>query len=120
MVVFFLLFACQEKDRSDVLLGDSEFHSTSVDCVGFSLEECPEECNILIGIPEVEAAEGSTCIDSEMGTQPASCGEYAASDEDSPEPGRFFAEDDSGVCWMFSSSFTPTGWGECGPIDDCQ
>ena len=117
MLGILVLFACQEKG---VLFGDSERDSYAVDCVRLSIEECPEECNIFTGIPEFEDSEGNTCIDLEMDTQPASCGEYADPAAGSPVNGIFFAEDDDGVCWVFSSSFVPTGWTECGPIDECR
>ena len=119
MLGVLILFACQEKDSSDVLLGDTERDRYAVGCVGSSIEECPEECNIFTGIPEVEDSEGNTCIDLEMDAQPASCGEYASPGAGSPMSGNFFAEDDDGTCWVFSSSFVPTGWTECGPIEEC-
>ena len=119
MLVFLILFACQDKDNSDVLFGDPEGGRYSHNCVSFSIEECPEECNIFTGIPEIEDSEGNTCIDFEMEVQPATCGEYASPGAGSPVGGVFYAEDDDGICWMFSSSFVPTGWTECGPIDEC-
>ena len=119
MFVFLILFACQEKESADVLYGNPEDTQSAVECVRFSIEECPEECNIFTGIPEIEDSEGNTCIDLEMNAQPASCGEYAAPDAGSPVNGNFFAEDDDGICWLFSSSILPTGWTECGPIEEC-
>ena len=109
MLGLLILLACQEKDGSDVLSGFPEDDRYSVDCVDLSIEECSEECNIFTGIPEVEDSEGNTCTDSEMDEQPASCGKYASPDAGSPVNGSFFSEDDDGICWMFSSSFVPTG-----------
>ena len=80
MLGILVIFACQEKEGSGVLFEDPERDSYVVDCVLLSIEECPEECNIFTGIPEVEDSEGNICIDLEMDTQPASCGEYAAPD----------------------------------------
>ena len=120
MLGVLILFACQEKTDSGTLSGDSESDSYAIDCGSLSVEECPEECNIFTGRPEVEDSEGNSCIDLEMDPQPASCGEYAPPDAGSPVDGNFFAEDDNGICWVFSSSFVPTGWAECGPIDECQ
>ena len=119
MLIVVIFFACQEKDRSGVLLGDSEHGHYALECESLSTEQCPEECNLFTGLPEVEDSEGSTCIDWEMEAQPASCGEYASPGDGDPVSEPHFVEDENGICWVFSSSIVPTGWTECGPIDEC-
>ena len=92
MLGVLIFFACQDKGGSDALTGDSERGRYAVDCVGLSLEDCPEECNIFTGIPEIEDSEGNTCIDLEMEPQP----QFQNMPQLTSRWG--FAEDDDGRC----------------------
>ena len=112
MTILLILLGCSEKE-SDDLIGDTDRGDGSL-CESYSVDECPETCNLISGFPEVDEGEGDTCIDWTVEPQPAACSSY-----DSAEAVISYAEDENGTCWAFPSGAYPLEWTEC-YTEDCQ
>ncbi len=108
-----MLLACSEKETSE-LIGDTDRGDLHYECESYSVDECPEDCALISGFPEVDDGSGGTCIDWTVDPQPAGCNSY-----DSDATVVSFAEDENGTCWAFPSGGYPTDWTEC-YSDDCQ
>ena len=113
MTILMISLACSEKEPSDQLVGDTDRGDGFV-CDAYSIDECPNDCNLISGFPAVDEGEGVTCIDWTIEPQPAACSSY-----DSSEAVISFAEDENGTCWAFPSGAYPLDWTEC-YSDDCQ
>ena len=113
MTILLILLGCSEKEQSDDLIGDTDRGDGSI-CETYSVDECPNDCNLISGFPAVDDGDGGTCIDWTEEPQPAACSSYV-----SDLAVISFAEDENGTCWAFSSGTYPFDWTECEDIDEC-